>query len=280
MSNDYKSVIDVVRAYTPRYIFNRHSRVLPTAVPDYIKQCRMLAIDDVEIAPKGYVRDDQLTHADRDDTLQPSGAKLPGSADDNTPLYYAVGIDGDRLVVQYILFFSNNPGFCCCACSSQCNNGFDCCPKLGFHDADIEHVTIEFERFQLQPVRVYFAAHGSRQGQWIPFDECNRVKTGDAKNANTILVHVAHGSNASYNDHGCYPRLCCITNDFCDDENNGLVWDPTRLELLTVVTPLWNQYNGTLGYGSVHTPVRSSWWLHEDGQSIGWFGRLFGCICW
>lgn len=96
--------------------------------------------------------------------------------------------------------------------------------STGAHDGDIEHITIRVDPTSGDLIAVWYNAHRSRDGEWVPGDCVPRTRKG------RIIAYVAlHG-------HGHYPRTGTILrhfflgNDKCSE--HGPVWTPRRVVLL------------------------------------------------
>lgn len=127
--------------------------------------------------------------------------------------------------------------------------------EAGEHYADIEHITIEFDR-QQQPLRYYYATHTNTEGTWHTPDE---LEFEDQR----PVVYVAKGSHACYNKPGVYPR---IFGAVTDRTNKGYRWDPMCQIVWNVLDPefsednSWFFYPGLWGNNSTRG-VAEQWWF-------------------
>ena len=96
----------------------------------------------------------------------------------------------------------------------------------GAHDGDIEHVTVRVDPRTGELIAVWYNAHRSRDGEWVPH---TRVPKERAPGGRIISYVALHG-------HGHYPRTGTVLrhfflgNDKCSAD--GTVWRPRRVVLL------------------------------------------------
>ncbi|GBG72666.1 hypothetical protein CBR_g12238 [Chara braunii] len=91
--------------------------------------------------------------------------------------------------------------------------------NVGYHEGDVEKLTILYSKDpyrEWEPCHVYFFAHGSGQGIWLPWGECQH--TDD----NYLIVYVAKNSHASYYLPGTYVRIFGVANDHCSERGKHL----------------------------------------------------------
>lgn len=259
----------IARKYCPIYLHSRKSGVLPCAPERYIRQCALLDAKGQVICSGADIDAKQLADAPPDSTLSPMPDARAILFDANTPIYYVFTEHDSYNELQYVVFYATNPGYDIC------------CQRVGYHPSDFEHVTIHLTKRNV-PLYVYFSAHGSKQGEWVPYDETNRTEliraSGVSTSTDTALnVFVANGSNAAYCDPGTYWRIAGFANDVADGE--GCVWYPNQLIAIDEDTP-WNKFKGSFGNGHVSAPAFQGWWRNENGETISRCSRLFGCCWW
>lgn len=171
------------------------------------------------------------------------------------PIYWHAYEYGEETHLQYVFVYANNPGYDCCCC------------LLGYHQSDVEHVTLVIRGGVV--TRVYFAAHGSTQGLWVPAHLCEWGGDTGCR----LVVYSAKGSHASYPRVGTYYRVFGFANDHCSDKG----FSSDRVHLLEMPDAEWTKYKGTLAPTGVDPPRRQAWFGHEDGSTITWWQRFFGC---
>lgn len=137
------------------------------------------------------------------------------------------------------------------------------CIPMGAHQGDVEHVTVELHNET--PTRVYFGAHKSDDGLWVPAENCEYTSTGQ------LVVYSAKDSHASYPHQREYTRCIGCADDITDA---GARWNGP-LKIIDGTTP-WNSWPGHLG--NEPTPGHHGWWDYENETSTNWFCRAF-CIC-
>lgn len=96
----------------------------------------------------------------------------------------------------------------------------------------------------------------------------------DAQDLVRPMVYVAHNGHGSYPYAGCYPRLCCLANDWTGDD--GVEWAPNHAQL-DVLEPdekddllfnpaaLWRVKSGQ-DIGQIHHSTSSSLDQHLKAQ--------------
>jgi len=153
----------------------------------------------------------------------------------STPIYYTThsilyhGAIYKAFVLS--LFFASNPGFLCC--------------NFGYHPADVEHIVVLVDPQDETPKHVYFAAHGSGQGVWRTWSECE--KTNNQK----LVVYVSSGSNGMYPNRGRYWRIGGFANDLCD--GRGKHWSPNENDFEDATNQSWSDSHFQVRRG-INTP--------------------------
>lgn len=89
-------------------------------------------------------------------------------------------------------------------------------PQAGFHKGDIEFILVLSDKKTKSPVWVYFSAHGSNEGTWRKWKDCQVLRN------ETLQVYVALGSHANYPTPGIKKRVLYCANDIC--AANGKQW--------------------------------------------------------
>lgn len=181
------------------------------------------------------------------------------------PYYVRVKKKGSLWIINYVFLYTYNGAYYPCWCS--CLENVKCC-HAGEHQADVEHVTYEVN-LQGEIQRIYFSAHGHRDGEWKNIDDVETYK------GRPIVYSGRHG-------HPSYPRsgtICRCLGLFSDKTSKGYCWDPANISIITDETH-WNMFPGYLGTSDhVPTPMHHGFWEEETQTSTNWFCRFF-CICW
>jgi hypothetical protein len=123
----------------------------------------------------------------------------------SSPFYAYVKSDDKYHYITYIFFYPRNGWYDIL--------GLD---KVGSHNADIEHITIEVDKNTSKATRYYYAAHTNTDGTWYKPEE---IQFEDGHPVSFSAVH-GHGS---YIKEGIVFRLYGLAND---KTNKGYKWDP------------------------------------------------------
>lgn len=144
-----------------------------------------------------------------------------------------------------------------------------CCFDAGAHQSDFEHVSMYLNKEETSIVRMYFSAHGNKDGLWVDKEHIEFEKDGD------ISRPVVYSANST---HGCYPegrtywRYFGVLNDHTD---KGIRWDPL-IQVIDENTE-WNKYAGAIGYPDHgRMPLYKSAWVEEPSVSTNDFRRFIG----
>lgn len=185
--------------------------------------------------------------------------EMPRTEASETPVYYhfkkVLYKDTTFIALYYSLFYQANPGYIC---------------KLGFHIADVERLIILCDFKTLEPMHVFFGAHGNGQGTWRAYKDCE-------KNQNGILrVYVSPQSHAFYPHAKCHWRLFGFANDVtCGD---GEKWVPKARDYSSSQTQSW-----TISHYQVVRGVNNPKNVPDpESKSISPLQRFmiaFPCVC-
>lgn len=269
--------------FAPIVYLHPKEEYLPCTIEYYCAHSSLWDGKEVSI-PEGKVSPNRLPtgdgyegwHLDIDQDFRHG---VDGSAINDVPFYVNIVEKDDVYQIFYIFLYAYNGPFWLCGIPESIKK-CACC-SVGAHQADIEHITVEVEKEAYQAIRdpscsiepfvrrVYFAAHGTHDGQWIKKED---LKWDHGK----ILCYSARHSHASYQHEGTICRcLGCIS----DHTGRGLRWSPRELVNITDETK-WNLFSGYLGSPhTVPTPKYHSWWGNEEETSTNWFCRFF-CACY
>ncbi len=162
------------------------------------------------------------------------------------PVYLASGTFALRgrsyEAVSYQLFYTQNPSYSCL---------FPRDPALGYHEYDVERLTVLFQ--DRRPVWVYYGAHSRGQGQWVAWGDAPKTEDG------ALVAYVALNSHALYPEPATYWRVFGLANDRCSRRGKHLrvtrylpafpFREPNGIQMLGVV-PNLGQASVTPGSGS------------------------------
>lgn len=270
-TDEKKQYNHLIHTYKPILHFDSNESCYPTDVNQYVQTSFAWDKDKKLLYSPGTLTTAQLEDLGPTDCLMSDSPSLrQGTCKSlsDVPMYATVYEDdiSEQLVIQYIFFYTYQTPY------PICGGCVDCC-HAGQHWSDVEHISIALNMDTKQPEEVYFAAHGSTQGQWKNADECKW------ENGTNLHVYVARHSHASYASPGTYIRICGFANDICNTEY-GLVWEPKDIIYLDRQSQ-WNKYRGFMGYPNhVHAPAHQGWWHDESTYSATWWWRTFCCCLW
>lgn len=129
--------------------------------------------------------------------------------------------------------------------------------NAGGHEGDLEHVTISLDKATMQPIEMYFGAHRSEDGKWVPWDQVQKEGT------HPIALSALDG-HGFYPDVGYAFRLFGLSNDEVDF---GPRWQP-QLERLyfnkdrefNVDTMGWAIFGGRIGRDGISSLLDKPFW--------------------
>eukprot|EP00210_Caulerpa_lentillifera_P009273 g8838.t1 len=121
------------------------------------------------------------------------------------PCFVAVGQrqseDGTEYHCEsYQFYFEHNYGIGLFRASPKAKS-------LGYHKHDVEGIVVLFEKETKEPKHVYFKAHGTGQGSWRRWEECEKTPEG------SLVVYIAWGSHATYPTAKEVTRIFGLAND-------------------------------------------------------------------
>jgi hypothetical protein len=155
------------------------------------------------------------------------------------PCYALVREQGDFLYVTYLFIFIYNGEYNILGLA-----------EAGGHPGDIEHITVEVRKSDGGLSRVFFSAHGTKDGRWVPASQLEYLN-------GKIVCYVALNGHGLYPHEGTVLRLAGVGNDQLD---KGFLWEPRALEFFSRSNPSFNPdtmgffvYNSRLG-GSLKAP--------------------------
>ena len=209
-------------------------------------------------------------------------SKTPVDEPDNADVAYGLQVS-ENLLVYFYLYYETDIYPCCGAIPC------DCCFKKWAHLGDVKFVVVELENPppppEVNPVkrhlkRVYFGAHGSLAGEWVPADQCSIA------DETHVVAFPALGDHSHYKKEGLFCRIW------------GLVWDKTsrnrlsRPQLIPIpATPQspgfdavrhgWVHFAGHFSATGIDFPAHQGFYSGElPSTSNNWFRRCFCPSYW
>lgn len=179
-----------------------------------------------------------------------------------TPVYVATSEEDGNIYIYYLYFY----GF---------NAPYDIGPITGdtfdiqdAHEADLEHVTLELDKNTKALKRIFFAAHGTTEGFWLPANHPDI----SWENGHPVTFS-ARGSHADYPRAVTYIRIYGIANDITD---KGTRWTPKLVRIYPPEDPRfdpktmgWVCFPGTMGRRGVGHPTGQGWFMKNKAGNIG-----------
>jgi hypothetical protein len=153
----------------------------------------------------------------------------------SVPCYALVRETNDYIYISYIFLFAYNGEYSILGLA-----------EAGMHPGDIEHITVEVDKRTDALHRVYFSAHGTKDGRWVPANEVeidnDRIVAYNALNGHGLYPHV-----------GTVFRLGGVANDYLD---KGFLWEPRAKEFFLNGHPNFDV--NTMGFFAYNSRVGGS----------------------
>ncbi|MCX5922473.1 MAG: Vps62-related protein [Candidatus Dependentiae bacterium] len=185
-----------------------------------------------------------------------------------TPMWVVTSEQDNNIYIQYLYFYG-------------LNGPYDIGPLQGnvaefqnYHESDLEHVTLEFDKSSRKLKRIYYGSHGKREGFWL---DANHP---DIKRINgRILVYSAHYGHGCYPQDGTYVRIFGVANDVT---GNGIQWIPQNLvRLYPEGDPRFNPktmgflyFAGRYGAHGIDSAAAGGWFPEMDTEQTARENRL------
>jgi hypothetical protein len=180
------------------------------------------------------------------------------------PCYYMVrNIDGNTFEIFYVFLYGYNDPYRILGCIN-----------VGAHQADWEGIIVRFDK-EKGLLRVYYKAHGDKDGYWLSADKCPMINMPNEE-CKRLVFYSAKGSHGSYTGNAdsvrmcnnkIFPRILCCANDVIDD---GQLLDTY---LISALNNIYMKQPIAWGKWSCSSP----YWPYEIKDSLtsnNWFRRL------
>lgn len=240
---------DVIKNHTPAFaIWNK----TPVNVDEYLENS-VIRKDGRDFP---YEKEKmKVGYFGKDSFIKPIGSSPYGKP----TVYYDFIVSGDVFRITYMCFYPLNDGYLF--------------GKVGFHYGDWEHCTIEYSSESFEPLRMYFGAHGSKEGRWVDWKEVEKTIEGKP------IVYVSARSNASYPRARCYPRIFGFAND---KTRLGIIVKDVNLRWIQA--EVWFKYRGKIGCnraktkGEIRNVKHAGWYKNESEVSTNSLKQFFALI--
>lgn len=199
MDNSKNMITDILEKYKPIIFFHKDEEYFPCNADFFVKNSHLIhnnkIIDSEMDQIKLYkIKEDEKTFIQPYNEIVKYGFRYNY---EDTPLYYYVREDVDKLYIYFFLFFGYNGSY----------NILNIM-NVGEHYNDIEHFTYEIDKKTKSLERIFFSAHGSDEGIWekkedIEYDEESKRP----------IVYCAKFGHGFYPKRGCIVRLLGFAND-------------------------------------------------------------------
>jgi hypothetical protein len=193
----------------------------------------------------------------------------------NTPVYVLVFKQNNKLYVQYLFFYGFNAPYNIEAGTIEKIEKLPGGKKAGYnlrewfnaHEADLEHITLEFQNLESAPLRIYFGSHGRTEGMWLDWNSSEFQKEGTRP-----VIFIAKGGHGTYPKAGTYVRIFGFAND---ETQKGIRWEPDLVRIYQNTeaefkpeTMGWLYHAGNYGKHGVGRASGQSWFGNVS-QDIG-----------
>jgi hypothetical protein len=148
------------------------------------------------------------------------------------PCYALVRETADAIYISYIFVFAYNGEY------SILGLGV-----AGMHPGDIEHITVEVNKATNQLSRVFFSAHGTKDGRWVQAEDVEFMD-------NKIVAYCALNGHGMYPHNGTVFRLGGVINDYL---GQGTLWQPKAQEFFKVDSPSFDPK--TMGFFAYNSRI-------------------------
>lgn len=252
---DHDNLLPYVEKYTPVYwLWSRASH--PVDASAYFKMCNMRHRDNPQ-TPVSYNEVDMIDgkyNGKNQWFITPTSSAL--AHEHAWVVYHDVYRMLGVVRVTYLVYYKVNEGY---------YGGL-----AGMHYGDWEHVTVELDDRTFAPRRMYYAAHGKKEGRWVVWRNVGKCKV-----TGRPFVYVSTRSNASYPEAGMYPRIFGLANDFT---KHGYRYAPAYTQW--IVEQPWYEYDGQVGCnqsytsGAITNAPFSGWFRNESETSATTWNQM------
>lgn len=203
------------------------------------------------------------------------------NGDLNTPVYvvWYRSKDEKYIYIQYITFYGYNEPYDIGPITGE---SFE---LMDYHDSDIEHVTLKLDAASKKLLRIYYGAHGLKEGCWVDA-QSNLIQY---EGTHPVFL-VARGGHGLYTREGVFVRIHGVANDYTSKD---IRWVPQMILLYPEYDPQdphnksenprypderfdpvsmgWIYHPGTMGKDGVGTLASTpqGWFMNSEGGDLG-----------
>lgn len=177
----------------------------------------------------------------------------------NTPVYVITFEQDDKLYIQYLFLYGFNAPYSIGGLFSEKSTYF--AGWRGAHQADLEHMTLEFDKNSRTLLRIYFSAHGRYDGMWLDWEGRDIEREGTHP-----VIFISKGSHGVYPRAGVYRRALGFANDIT---NKGIRWEPRIVRIYKEDDSRfkpevmgWIYHAGEYGNRGVNAACNQSWFCN------------------
>lgn len=201
------SLSELVHDFRPIFYFHSEETYFPTTPDLYLENSELLDENENVVESVPITQAELYSYASsgyEDYRLDLINTNIINNdLDEDVPIYAYVKEENNKTYVTYLIFY---------AYSGPVNIlGMD----VGAHNADIEHITLEFDSNH-ELLRAYYAAHGYTEGTWVPEQDVTFRRRRP-------VVYVAKHTHANYFDRGIVFRYLGFGND---EMERKIRWEP------------------------------------------------------
>lgn len=151
---------------------------------------------------------------------------------EKVPLYGYSKILQNKLYITLFLFYAFNGPY---------NILF--LEEAGYHWGDLERIVLEYEKDEL--TRIYYGAHGDRDGRWLDIKDIEREDE-------YLVFYISRYSHGFYPQSGIYWRIFGLANDITDKGKNIIFTNYTNISEL-------GYFCGLIGLNGISSFMSKSW---------------------
>jgi len=140
----------------------------------------------------------------------------------------------------------------------------------GHHDFDLEHLTVELSPDGKTLIRVFYGAHGVKDGRWI---DAKDVPLQDVNGVQKIVAYSAYHGHGFYPTTGAAIRIYGLANDIISKDiewipNVSVVYERTNPKF-DKNTMGWIVFPGRLGSADgISSFPDKGWWQNVDPSDV------------